>query len=63
MFLFDISNMEKEIKEMQNQTMKNDFWNDIEKANKFVAKLKQLEKKYENYRKMQENINNLIEFM
>ena len=61
MFLFDISSIKKDIEEIKKQTIEDNFWNDIEKANKIIAKLKQLEKKNENYEKMKVDINVLIE--
>ena len=61
MFLFDISNLEIEIKKFQEQTTASNFWDDIEKANGIVAKLKRLEKKMDNYIKIKNELNNLIE--
>lgn len=41
--------------------MKENFWNDIENANKISGQLKRLEKKLENYNKLKNEIDNLLE--
>lgn len=61
MFLFDIDSLKEEIKKLQAETIKDGFWNDIEEANKVTAKLKRLEKKQDEYTKLQTEIENLIE--
>ena len=42
MSLFDISNLKKEIERLENETMKDGFWNDIKNSSTILTKLKQI---------------------
>lgn len=61
MNLFDIPKLEKELKELEEQTTKQEFWNDTKNSTKVLAKIKSLKNKSTEYRKIEEEINNLIE--
>ncbi len=61
MFLFDLVGINKRIQELQQQTAKNNFWEDTQKANIIVAKMRRLEKKYNNYNKLRKELNDAIE--
>ena len=61
MFLFDLVGINKRIQELQQQTAKNNFWEDTQKANIIVAKMRRLEKKYNNYNKLRKELNETIE--
>lgn len=61
MFLFDLDSISKKINELQKEVSKENFWNDIENANKITSDLKRLEKKKENFLKLTNEIGDLIE--
>lgn len=61
MFLFDIAKISAKIEEFKKETSKENFWNDIENANKIVAELKRLEKKKKSFEDLQSEIQNLQE--
>ena len=61
MNLFDIPKLEKELKELEEQTTKQEFWDDTKNSTKVLAKIKSLKNKSTEYRKIEEEINNLIE--
>ena len=61
MSLFDIISIETEIRELNEKTMENGFWNDIENSSKILAKIKRLEKKKTGYIKIAEELDNAIE--
>ena len=61
MSLFELAKLNKEITIIKDETTKENFWNDIDKANNTMTKLKQLEKKQINYKKIIDDYNNLTE--
>ena len=61
MFLFDLASIEKEINELNQETLKDGFWNDIDNSSKILAKIKRLEKKKAEYTNVKANVNNAIE--
>ena len=61
MFLFDLNSIEQQIQKLQNKTMEERFWEDTEKANKVVAQMRRLEKKYGHYKKLEEELENTLE--
>lgn len=61
MSLFDIASIEKTIKELQAETEKNEFWNDMQNSSKVLAKLKRLQNKIEKYNNIKNELNNLKE--
>ena len=58
---FDIPNVKKEIEELEKETMKDGFWNDIKNSSTTLTKLKQIKNKYENYEKLKNEIKNIEE--
>lgn len=66
MIHFDIDNLEKELKDLENETMQDGFWNDQKQSNIVVSKIKNIKNKCETYRKLEEeadNLNELAELM
>ena len=66
MIHFDISNLELELKELENKTNSPDFWQNPEKSTPLLTKLKAIQNKLNNYNKIQselvniENLNDLL---
>ena len=44
---FDIPGLKKEIEELEKETIKDGFWNDIKNSSATLTKLKQIKNKYE----------------
>lgn len=61
MNLFDIAQLEEELKELENQTMQENFWNDSKTSSKILAQIKALKNKTSEYRKIEDEITNLQE--
>ena len=61
MFLFDVAKLEIELAELENETSKPEFWNDSENTKKILAKIKKIKGKCTKYKKLEKEINNLIE--
>lgn len=59
MIHFDIDSLEKELKELENETIKDGFWNDQKKSNIVISKIKNIKNKCETYRKLEDEANNL----
>ena len=58
---FDISKLEKELKDLEAETLKEDFWQDTKLSNKVLAKIKNIKNKVNEYRKIENEIQNLNE--
>ena len=58
---FDISKLEKELKDLESETLKEDFWQDTKHSNKVLAKIKNIKNKVNEYRKIESEIQNLNE--
>ena len=58
---FDIEELEKQLKELESKTMEPNFWNDAQISNQILGKIKKIKRKYENYKKIENEIKNLIE--
>ena len=58
---FDISELENELKDLEAETLKEDFWQDIKHSNKILAKIKSIKNKVNEYRKIESEIQNLTE--
>jgi len=58
---FDVTNKEKELNELQKQTMDNNFWADSEKSSKVLKQINSLKNKVENFKKIKNELKNLIE--
>ena len=61
MSLFDIVNKRKELKELEDNTLEQDFWNDSKESGKVLAKIKSLKDIVSQFSKIESDINNLIE--
>ena len=58
---FDISKLEIELKDLEAETLKEDFWQDAKHSNKVLAKIKNIKNKINEYRKIENEIQNLNE--
>lgn len=61
MSLFDIPKIEKELAELESETLKNEFWNDSNNSSLVLKKIKILKNKKENYNVLNFEISNLLE--
>ena len=61
MNLFDIIGLKKEIQDLHNKTLEEGFWNNTENASIILTKLKRLQNKQDKYKKLQNELNNLLE--
>ena len=62
MIHFDLPKIEKELKELENETMKDGFWNDSKNSSVILQKIKYLKGKYNKFNKLKSDLNNLLEF-
>ena len=58
---FDIRNLEIKLKELENQTMKTNFWQDVQNSNKVLIDIKKIKNKVINYSKIEKELTNLKE--
>ncbi len=58
---FDISKLEKELNDLESETLKEDFWQDTKQSNKVLAKIKSIKNKVNEYRKIENELQNLNE--
>lgn len=61
MIHFDVAHKEQELKELEQQTMSNDFWNDTSNSSKVLKQINSLKGKIETYKKVEKELNNLLE--
>ena len=61
MNLFDIDKLKKELSDLEEQTLEQDFWNDSKNSSIVLQKIKTLKNKIEKYTKIKNEIDNLIE--
>lgn len=61
MILFDLPCIEKEIEELKEKTLAEDFWSDSKKSGEILTKMKRLGGKKEKYSKLLKELQNLIE--
>ena len=61
MSLFDIPNLEKRLKELEEQTTNQEFWEDTENTTKVLSEIKKIKSKYVKYKELGKEINNLLE--
>jgi len=59
--LFDIASKRQELKELEDKTLEQDFWNDSKESGKVLAKIKSLKDTVSQFSKIESDINNLIE--
>lgn len=61
MSLFDISNIEIRLRELENETGRPEFWENTENTTKVLSEIKRIKSKYLKYKQLEIEINNLIE--
>ena len=61
MIHFDISLLEEKIKELEEKTTKDGFWDDAKNTTIVLSELKQCQNKLNKYKKIRENLQNLID--
>lgn len=61
MNLFDISNLVKQLQQLENETNTENFWTDSQNSTKVLKEMNQLKSKIEGYKKVENNLNNIIE--
>lgn len=62
MSLFDITSLENQLEKLEEETAKEEFWQkDTQETGKILAKIKQLKKRVERYRQIEQEIINLQE--
>ena len=61
--LFDVSKKESEIKELENEMNEDDFWNDIDNANKISKELSLLKKELSTFNELNSTINDNLELI
>lgn len=61
MSLFDIANKRVELKELEDKTLNQDFWNDSKESGRVLAKIKSLKEITLNFSKIESDVNNLLE--
>jgi len=59
--LFDISKLEKDLEELEKETLKENFWGDTKNSSIVLGKIKNIKNKYTTYKNLEDEINNLIE--
>ena len=58
---FDINNVEYKLKDLEQQTLEENFWKDSANSSKILSQIKQLKSKDTSFRKIELEINNLLE--
>lgn len=61
MSLFDIPKLEKKLKELEEQTTQQEFWEDTENTTKVLSEIKKIKGKYTKYKELEKELNNLLE--
>lgn len=56
-----ISNLKQELKELEKQTMQDDFWEDSQKSSVIYSKMSVIQKKIRTYENLKNDLENLIE--
>lgn len=59
--LFDVAGLEQQLKELENQTTKPEFWNDSTNSGKILKQINNIKSKTENYKKIKENLQYILE--
>ena len=61
MNLFDIDNLEIQLKNLEAKTLENDFWNNQQESEKVLDKIKNIKFKYTPFKKLKEDYTELLE--
>ncbi|MDR0979375.1 MAG: peptide chain release factor 2 [Lachnospiraceae bacterium] len=59
--LFDLANLEEQLKKLQNEMQDNNFWTDSENSAKVLSKIKQIKYKIDTFKSLETRLNDLIE--
>lgn len=60
--LFDIANLTIELKNLETKTMEQSFWDDAKSSNVVLKKITQIKNKIENFNKIKQELDDIIEF-
>ena len=63
MSLFDISKLEKDLEDLEKQTLEEDFWKDSKNSSKVLSKIKRLKSKCSDFKERKKEIENLEELV
>ena len=63
MIHFEIPKLEKDLKDLEAETMKPNFWDDSKNSNIILEKIKSIKRKCTKYRELENEINNTIELL
>ena len=63
MSLFDISKLEKDLENLEKQTLEEDFWKDSKNSSKVLSKIKRLKSKCSDFKEIEKEIENLEELV
>ena len=58
---FDISKLQKDLKDLEAKTLDSEFWNDQKNSQKILEKIKSIKRKCNKYEEIEKEINNLKE--
>lgn len=61
MIHFDISKLENELTDLEKKTTEVDFWNDSKNSSKVLKRITEIKNKVEQYKKVYNELTNLIE--
>lgn len=61
MNLFDVAKLENQLKELEKQTMQENFWNDNKNSSKVLSQIKIIKNKTNEYKRLKNEITNLQE--
>ena len=61
MIHFDITNLENELSTLEKQTTENNFWEDSKNSSKVLKRITEIKNKIEQYKKVHNELKNLIE--
>lgn len=59
--LFDVAGLEQQLKELEDQTTNSEFWNDSANSGKILKQINNIKSKTENYKKIKENLQYILE--
>lgn len=59
--LFDVDGLEQQLKELEDQTTNPEFWNDSANSGKILKQINNIKSKTENYKKIKENLQYILE--
>ena len=63
MIHFDIAELEKRLEELEEETVKPNFWEDSKKSNNVLGQIKSIKGKCNKYRNLESEIKNILELI